>query len=211
MTVGKRLREIRKDNLLTQQDIADELHVTRQTVSSWETGRSYPDISSLIRLATVYGLSLDTLLLEDAVATANVVRQDEQRKDARIVYYVSFLFSMVLSGLVILNALKIPIFRLTTPVSFIMVSLSIVNCFTIGPSYRRYRKMLHKRVERTLSMGSVVASLVVIAMLLGATYLLKGWSGELLGGAMGGFGTLIVMVIYHRVKYGPMRKSWDLW
>ena len=45
------LKEKRKELDLTQQNVADHLNVTRQTVSSWEVGKSFPDISTLIKIS----------------------------------------------------------------------------------------------------------------------------------------------------------------
>ena len=50
--VSKNLKEIRRAKGLTQDQLAEALHVTRQAVSSWETGRSEPDIETLLALAT---------------------------------------------------------------------------------------------------------------------------------------------------------------
>lgn len=50
---------------LTQQAVAEKLHVTRQAVSSWENGKSYPDIPSLIAISDFYALSLDYMLKGD--------------------------------------------------------------------------------------------------------------------------------------------------
>ena len=55
------LKEKRKELDLTQQNVADHLNVTRQTVSSWEVGKSFPDISTLIKISDFYQLSLDAL------------------------------------------------------------------------------------------------------------------------------------------------------
>lgn len=66
MEFGKRLKQARQKQKLTQATVAENLHVSRQTISSWETGNSYPDIDSLIALSNYYELSLDTLLKEDS-------------------------------------------------------------------------------------------------------------------------------------------------
>ena len=50
---------------LTQADVANQLFVTRQTISSWEQGKSYPDLNMLVRLSEVYQVSLDSLLKGD--------------------------------------------------------------------------------------------------------------------------------------------------
>jgi len=65
MKFGERLQQTRQQKNLTQSQVATSLHVSRQTISSWETGHSYPDIDSLIKLSDLYTLSLDVLLKED--------------------------------------------------------------------------------------------------------------------------------------------------
>ena len=69
MEFGERIKQIRQAKNLTQATVAKALNVSRQTISSWETGNSYPDIDSLIRLSDYYQLSLDTLIKEDAGVT----------------------------------------------------------------------------------------------------------------------------------------------
>jgi len=65
MTLGEKLKQARSDHALTQQAVAQQVTVSRQTISSWETGKSYPDIDSLVALSNLYGLTLDTLIKED--------------------------------------------------------------------------------------------------------------------------------------------------
>ncbi|WP_054658851.1 helix-turn-helix domain-containing protein [Apilactobacillus ozensis] len=66
MEFGKRLQSERVNNKLTQDEVANKLIVSRQTISSWENERTYPDINSLIKLSNLYHVSLDTLLKEDS-------------------------------------------------------------------------------------------------------------------------------------------------
>ena len=65
MDVGQRLKIRRKELGFTQDYVAAELGLTRQTMSNWENGRSYPDIERIIRLSELYNLSLDELLKGD--------------------------------------------------------------------------------------------------------------------------------------------------
>lgn len=65
MSFGENFKFVRQQKHLTQAAVAEELHVARQTISSWENGRSYPDIGMLVQISTVYDLSLDYLLKED--------------------------------------------------------------------------------------------------------------------------------------------------
>jgi transcriptional regulator with XRE-family HTH domain len=65
MEIGKKIVKIRKDNKLTQDDLADKYYVTRQTISNWENGKSYPDLETLVKISDDFNISLDILLKED--------------------------------------------------------------------------------------------------------------------------------------------------
>lgn len=65
MDIGKKLRDARNAAKLTQESAAESLGVSRQTVSNWETGKTYPDIVSVIRMSDLYSVSLDCLLKEE--------------------------------------------------------------------------------------------------------------------------------------------------
>lgn len=61
-TIGGRLRQARQEAGLTQGDVATEFKHSRQTVSSWEHGRTTPTLAEFRELATLYGVSADFLL-----------------------------------------------------------------------------------------------------------------------------------------------------
>ena len=66
MNIGNQILNIRKDNQLTQEEFGKLFHVTRQTVSNWENGKSYPDLQILVSMSNQFDISLDTLLKEDS-------------------------------------------------------------------------------------------------------------------------------------------------
>ena len=66
MNIGNQMLNIRKDNQLTQEEFGKLFHVTRQTVSNWENGKSYPELQILISISNQFNISLDTLLKEDS-------------------------------------------------------------------------------------------------------------------------------------------------
>ncbi len=61
---GKRMNisELRKQEKLSQDDFANIFHVSRQTVSNWENGKSYPDVEMLIKISDYFGISVDQLI-----------------------------------------------------------------------------------------------------------------------------------------------------
>ena len=62
MDFGSKIKQARLDIKLTQEYAAQELGVSRQTISNWENGKTYPDIVSVIRMSELYQVSLDHLL-----------------------------------------------------------------------------------------------------------------------------------------------------
>ncbi|MBQ5897033.1 MAG: helix-turn-helix transcriptional regulator, partial [Oscillospiraceae bacterium] len=63
MEIGKQIKKYRTELGLSQEDFADKIFVTRQSVSNWENDKNYPDINSLVLMAEIFGVSLDTLCL----------------------------------------------------------------------------------------------------------------------------------------------------
>ena len=69
MNIGSKIKTARNEAGLTQENAAELLGVSRQTVSNWENEKSYPDIVSVIRMSDIYNVSLDKLLKEDKSMT----------------------------------------------------------------------------------------------------------------------------------------------
>lgn len=65
MNIGVRIKNARINAKLTQEQVADTLCVSRQTISNWETGKTYPDIVSVVKMSDLYHISLDFLLKEE--------------------------------------------------------------------------------------------------------------------------------------------------
>ena len=62
MNIGEKLHKARTDSKLTQEQVAQSLGVSRQSISNWENERTYPDIISVVKLSDLYSVSLDYLL-----------------------------------------------------------------------------------------------------------------------------------------------------
>lgn len=65
MQLGQVIAQIRKERGLTQETFAKKFNVTRQTVSNWENEKSYPDLSTLVKISDEFNVSLDVLLKGD--------------------------------------------------------------------------------------------------------------------------------------------------
>lgn len=76
--IANRLVQLRKDKGLSQEDLADKLGISRQSVSKWERAESSPDTDNLICLAQIYGVSLDELLHSDQ--NVDEIAKEEKEK-----------------------------------------------------------------------------------------------------------------------------------
>lgn len=68
MTLGERLAILRKSKGLSQEQLADELYLTRQTISKWELNQSAPDITYILKLSDYFAVSTDYILRGDEFA-----------------------------------------------------------------------------------------------------------------------------------------------
>ena len=97
MELGKKIVKIRKDNNLTQEDFAEKYNVTRQTISSWENSKSYPDLDTLVKISNDFKVSLDVLLKEDKKVIENISKsQKASKKYKRILVILGIIISIVI-------------------------------------------------------------------------------------------------------------------
>lgn len=104
MKFGDRLKKSRLEKGLTQEQVAQNLYVTRQTISGWENEISYPDIINLIKLSDYYQVSLDTLLKEDR-GMREYMEKKEVTKSLRPVYNMLMFTDLLLIVLLISNTM----------------------------------------------------------------------------------------------------------
>ena len=72
--IADKIKNARTIKQLIQEQVAEDLNVSRQTISNWENGKSLPDIVSIIRMSELYDLSLDELLKGDATLLNKIER-----------------------------------------------------------------------------------------------------------------------------------------
>ena len=84
--LGENIKTYRQKKGYTQEEVANRLHVTRQTISKWETGETIPDIRQCKRLAVLYQMSLDELIDFD-INTAEIqemIKKSGEKADEKI-------------------------------------------------------------------------------------------------------------------------------
>ncbi|MGM9941511.1 MAG: helix-turn-helix transcriptional regulator [Bulleidia sp.] len=77
MQLDTQIRKYRKQLELSQEELAEKVYVTRQTVSNWENGKNYPDIHSLLLLSALFNVSLDQLVKGDIENMKEIIRKED--------------------------------------------------------------------------------------------------------------------------------------
>lgn len=109
---GNRISSLRKQNNLTQKELAEKLYVTDKAISKWERGKNYPDLALLPVIANVLGTSVADLLgLEQSIPDStidviNEIAQSEKKQMLKTIHEYLVL-TIILGVLIILNKLYI--------------------------------------------------------------------------------------------------------
>ena len=80
MEFNNKLYELRKQKGLSQEELANRLNVSRQTVSKWEVGESSPDMEKLVAISELFDISLDELVLDKATKKEETTEQTTKQK-----------------------------------------------------------------------------------------------------------------------------------
>lgn len=123
MQFSDKLKLARQQHQYTQTQVAEQLHVSSKTISSWENARSFPDIGTLVKISDLYDISLDRLLREDQNMMDHYEAIDKHAlRDKRIFQVTYFVNLILLLGIVSLKMLTV------------MLPLPWVRQYTIGLS-----------------------------------------------------------------------------
>lgn len=104
MDIGQKLKQARLQANLTQEQVADRIFVSRQTVSNWENEKTLPDIASVIKLSDLYSISLDELLkgdqkmIDHLEESTNVVESNKRLLWAITLNVVLFCLFLIIAG-----------------------------------------------------------------------------------------------------------------
>lgn len=171
MNLGQRLLELRKKQQLSQEEVAEKLDVTRQTISKWETGQSTPDFDKILPLCELYGITSDELLKgTKKKVNENICLEDDikliKKKKASGIGIGILLYFIGLSWVMI----SIPVLQFN-PIVSSAIFLLICGIATYVIVYTciiyKEEKSIEEKRENTLQkqIESVIATITVIVYL----------------------------------------------
>jgi Predicted transcriptional regulators len=171
---------------LSQDELAEKIYVTRQTISNWENNKSYPDIHSLLLLSSLFDISLDQLIKGDIDIMKEEIKESELQKFnqyskiftllfavtiisvvplAMLLHYYGLIISAILFGVTFYFALKVEKFKKENDVQ----TYKEIVAFTEGKrldeieKHQEYGKRPYQKALLTL--GSALVTFVVCAVL----------------------------------------------
>lgn len=114
---GNFIAELRKENELTQKDLAAKINVSDKAVSRWETGKGYPDVTSLVSLSEYFDVSVNELLAgkrltfeniketadENLISVFEQVQKNKKQQNLQVAVYTSVLIVVLLPVLIIIG------------------------------------------------------------------------------------------------------------
>lgn len=97
MNINQQIKAYRLKQNISQEELAEKIFVTRQTVSNWETGKNYPDIHSLLLMSNLFGVSLDQLVKGDL----NAMKDSIKKEDIKVYTFWSNLYGILFISFII--------------------------------------------------------------------------------------------------------------
>ncbi len=156
MKFGEKLKQLRKDNGMTQEDLAEKIYVTRTAISKWETDKGLPAIDSLKLIADLFHVSIDDLISDGDVETKRLL--DEKR--AKTMYGIAIGF------LALATVFTLLAYFLKEPYLNIGGVVSVVLYVVFGMfSKPRYRRLSAKKMLLPYVVSRAVILLFVIGLI----------------------------------------------
>lgn len=123
MNLGKKIMTMRNEKNLSQEQLAEKLNVTRQTISNWENGKFYPDIDSLVNLSKFFNVSLDVLLSYDDKVLDYLKDSTDIVKSNKNILYAVLLNILLIIAFIIVGI----IFNESASIIIIIFTVSIIS------------------------------------------------------------------------------------
>ena len=177
MNLGERLLNLRKAKHLSQEEVADKLNVTRQTVSKWETDQSIPDFDKIAPLCKLYGITADELLtgektqndIEESLSSPNnEVNKSKRAKGIGIsilLYFISVIWIMLAIPILMMNpivASAIFLIIIGVATAYIVYTCTMFKVDKTKEEDKKSKKnKLYKRIEDICALIILIIYLLI--------------------------------------------------
>ena len=144
MEIGNQIKQHRATLNLSKEELAEQIYVTRQTLSNWENSKTYPDVNSLLRLSDAFGVTLDELVKGDIPKMKEQIKQTDIIEFKRASWILTIMYLvMVVSALPLWTYLK------TTGMVIwgIWTAASLLYAFHVEKLKKRHNIQTYKEIQ----------------------------------------------------------------
>lgn len=175
MEFCEKIKKIRTDNNLTQEQFAEKLFVSRTAVSKWESGKGYPSIDSLKYMSKLFNISIDDLLSSEEIL--DIAEQDKQQKIKKNNGFIFGAFDLLSLFMIILPLYvftvnnyiySVSLFAKNDLLNYIKISylVSYIILFIIGIIEIILSLLGKEKIQKYLNIISISIHLLVILFLI---------------------------------------------
>lgn len=143
MQLGHRIKSFREKLNISQEELADKIYTSRQTISNWENDKTYPDINNLKLLSNVFDVSLDNLIEGDIELMKSKINEKERSDFFKLSWiYTIELIVMVLSSYPLFKFLKI----IGIIIWILIFIITITTAFKLEKLKKKYDIQTYKEI-----------------------------------------------------------------
>lgn len=143
MELGKRIKTFREKINMSQEELADKVYTSRQTISNWENDKTYPDINSLKLLSNIFDVSLDNLIEGDI----DIMKRKINETDRKGFIALSRLYSL---ELIIMIVSAYPLLKFVGYIGvgiwILFTLITIITAFTLEKIKNEYDIKSYKEI-----------------------------------------------------------------
>ena len=164
MEISKCIKDARQNNNISQESLAEQLGVSRQTISSWENGKSYPDLVSIIKMSDIFNISLDKMLKEDKKLVNNMQeKMDTVKSNKSIVFTI--LFAIIIFGGIYLIQTFVDIPKIDN----LYLNIGVLIVFIVGVLTYLFSnvyvgKFLNQKTSNKSILKTIIVMLVIVSL-----------------------------------------------
>lgn len=143
MELGNRIKKFREKINLSQEELADKVYSSRQTISNWENDKTYPDVNSLKLLSNIFDVSLDDLIEGDIEKMKTTINETERKGFIVLSWiYTLELIIMIVSAYPLLKFFKI----IGIIIWILLTIITIVTAFRLEKIKKEYNIQTYKEI-----------------------------------------------------------------
>ena len=135
MEFNEKLQKLRKEQNLTQEELAEKLFVSRTAISKWESGRGYPSIDSLKAIAKYFHITIDELIRSEEIIS--LAEQDKKENNKKYSALICGILDCLITLLIFLpifgdgGEAAVTMFAITNISSWLKIAFILVTCLTV--------------------------------------------------------------------------------